>query len=160
MAYAFKPDPAVAHAIPLTGLVDPSVFIEGTRNTIVYERDPVMKDKFIQLFATNHSPESQANCLSDLLCCLPKIASADGAAPEMPVLKYENLFRVIIMQFIDAESFDLRAVRKSCVHIATPEGKLIPFDTYNLFYRDDRVKVLEKIRREIDAGIAAMRDDP
>jgi uncharacterized radical SAM superfamily Fe-S cluster-containing enzyme len=78
----------------------------------------------------------------------------------MPVLKYENLFRVIIMQFIDAESFDLRAVRKSCVHIATPEGKLIPFDTYNLFYRDDRVKVLEKIRREIDAGIAAMRDDP
>jgi uncharacterized radical SAM superfamily Fe-S cluster-containing enzyme len=160
MAYAFKPDPAVAHAIPLTGLVDPSVFIEGTRNTIVYERDPVMKDKFIQLFATNHSPESQANCLSDLLCCLPKIASADGAAPEMPLLKYENLFRVIIMQFIDAESFDLRAVRKSCVHIATPEGKLIPFDTYNLFYRDDRVKVLEKIRREIDAGIAAMRDDP
>jgi len=43
---------------------------------------------------------------------------------------------VLIMQFIDAYSFDIRSVKKTCVHIVHPDGRLIPFDTYNLFYRD------------------------
>lgn len=144
MAYALKPDAASSHAIPLTGLVDPSVFIEGARNTIVYERDPAMKEQVIKLFATNHSPESQASCLSDLLCCLPRVEH-----PEQLSFKYENLFRVLVMQFIDAESFDLRAVRKSCVHIATPEGKIVPFDTYNLFYRDGKLDRLRALQAEV-----------
>ncbi len=146
MAYALKPGPGLP-AIPLTGLVDPAVFIEGSRNTIVYERDPTLKAHFIKLFATNHSPEGAANCLADLLCCLPTVASG---TPELPAFKYENLFRVIIMQFVDAESFDLRAVRKSCVHIATPEGKIVPFDTYNLFYRDGKRERLRELQAEID----------
>jgi uncharacterized radical SAM superfamily Fe-S cluster-containing enzyme len=41
------------------------------------------------------------------------------------------------MQFIDQHAFDVRSVKKSCVHIVHPDdGRLIPFDTYNLFYRD------------------------
>jgi uncharacterized radical SAM superfamily Fe-S cluster-containing enzyme len=41
------------------------------------------------------------------------------------------------MQFLDRHSLDLRSVRKTCVHIAHPDGKrVIPFDTYNLLYRD------------------------
>jgi uncharacterized radical SAM superfamily Fe-S cluster-containing enzyme len=52
-------------------------------------------------------------------------------------LGYQNLFRVLIVQFLDAQSFDLRSIKKTCVHIAHPDGeRLIPFDTYNLFYRD------------------------
>ena len=32
---------------------------------------------------------------------------------------------------------DLRTVRRSCVHIAHPDGRrIIPFDTYNILYRD------------------------
>ena len=62
---------------------------------------------------------------------------------------YENVFRVIIMQFIDAYSFDLRSVKKTCVHIAHPDGeRLIPFDTYNLFYRDELERtVLQPLRQ-------------
>ena len=41
------------------------------------------------------------------------------------------------MQFIDAYSFDVRSVKKTCVHIVHRDGRLIPFDTFNLFYRDD-----------------------
>jgi uncharacterized radical SAM superfamily Fe-S cluster-containing enzyme len=29
-----------------------------------------------------------------------------------------------------------RSVKKSCIHIVHPDGRLIPFDTFNLFYRD------------------------
>ena len=51
---------------------------------------------------------------------------------------YDNIFRVIIMQFLDAHNFDVRSVKKTCVHIVHPDGRIIPFDTYNLFYRDER----------------------
>ena len=55
---------------------------------------------------------------------------------------------VLIMHFIDAYAFDVRSAKKTCVHIVHPEdGRLIPFDTYNLFYRDDlEQKVLTPLR--------------
>jgi 7,8-dihydro-6-hydroxymethylpterin dimethyltransferase len=127
MAYALK---LGGQVVPLTGMIDPTVLIEGRRNTIVYEHDEELKDHIFRLFATNHSPESGMTTLKDLLCCLPGVNVPEG-------LGYQNLFRIIIMQFIDAWSFDVRSVKKTCVHIAHPDGRLIPFDTYNLFYRDD-----------------------
>ena len=126
MAYALKID---GKLIPLTGLIDPKVLIEGGRNTIVYEGDDAVREAVFKLFATNHSSESSARSLRDLLCCLPRV-DAPGD------IGYRNIFRVLIMQFIDAYSFDVRSVKKTCVHIVHPDGRLIPFDTYNLFYRD------------------------
>lgn len=127
MAYALK---IGGHIQPLTGLVPPEILINGARNTIVFEADENLQSTLFRTFSTNHSPESASATLRELLCCLPKV--------DMPAkIGYDNVFRVLIMQFIDAYSFDLRSVKKTCVHIAHPDGKrLIPFDTYNLFYRD------------------------
>jgi uncharacterized radical SAM superfamily Fe-S cluster-containing enzyme len=127
MAYALKLEGKV---VPLTGLVDKEVLINGARNTIVYEEEPEIRDCLFKLFATNHSPESGAASLRELLCCLPTIAAPAN-------LTYKNMFRVLIVQFLDAHAFDVRSVKKTCVHIVHPDGRLIPFDTYNLFYRDD-----------------------
>ena len=137
MAYALKLGDAT---VPLTRFVSPETLVAKGRNTIVVERDEALRAHVFELFATNHSPESQACSLSDLLCCLPSVQ-----APQE--WNYRNVFRILIMQFIDAYSFDLRAVKKSCVHIAQPDGRLIPFDTFNLFYRDDRVQRLEALRK-------------
>jgi len=127
MAYALKVD---GKLMPLTGMVSPEVLINGARNTIVFEADHNIQTNLFKTFSTNHSPQSASASLRELLCCLPKVS-----APE--ALDYRNVFRVLIMQFIDAYSFDVRSVKKTCVHIAHPDGKrLIPFDTYNLFYRD------------------------
>jgi uncharacterized radical SAM superfamily Fe-S cluster-containing enzyme len=136
MAYALKLGGAV---VPLTRFVSPETLVAKARNTIVVERDDALRAHVLELFATNHSPESQACSLSDLLCCLPQVQAPAA-------WNYRNVFRVLIMQFIDAYSFDLRAVKKSCVHIAQPDGRLIPFDTFNLFYRDDRAQRLEALR--------------
>jgi 7,8-dihydro-6-hydroxymethylpterin dimethyltransferase len=141
MGYALKLGETV---VPLTGLIPHETLINAGRNTIVVERDEAIREQVFKLFATNQSPEGQACSLSDLLCCLPQVQ-----APEE--LGYKNVFRVLIMAFIDAHSFDLRAVKKSCVHIAQPDGKIIPFDTFNLFYRDDKAAYLEKLRAEIRA---------
>jgi uncharacterized radical SAM superfamily Fe-S cluster-containing enzyme len=149
MAYAMKLGGKV---VPLTGMIEPDVLISGGRNTIVYEKDEavtghvkdIMKNQIFKLFSTNHSPQSQATTLRELLCCLPQVL-----APKS--LTYENLFRILIVQFIDAQSFDLRSIKKTCVHIAHPDGKrLIPFDTYNMFYRDGLEQSrLEPLRREL-----------
>ncbi len=126
MAYALKVGDTIT---PLSGAIDPQILIEGGRNTILLEEDPAIQAGIFKLFATNHSPRSAAQSLYDLLCCLPTVL-----APQS--LSYENVFRVLIVQFIDAHAFDVRSVKKSCIHIVHPDGRLIPFDTYNLFYRD------------------------
>ena len=139
MAYALK---LAGKVTPLTGMIEPDVLINAGRNTILYEQDQAVRDGVFKLFATNHSPASGATTLRELLCCLPSVL-----VPQH--LGYENIFRVIIMQFIDHHAFDVRSVKKSCVHIVHPDGRIIPFDTYNLFYRDDlEARVLHPIRAE------------
>ena len=126
MAYALKLGGKIT---PLTSLIPPNVLINAAGNTILYEQEAAVRDSLFKLFATHHSPRSGAGSLRELLCCLPKVFVPDH-------ISYENVFRIIIMQFIDAHSFDVRSVKKTCVHIVHPDGRLIPFDTYNLFYRD------------------------
>ena len=93
MAYALKLGGEVT---PLTGLIDPQVLIEGGRNTIVYEQDDAVRaERCSSCSRPTTRPESGVDSLRDLLCCLPRL-DAPGA------LGYENVFRVIIMQFIDA----------------------------------------------------------
>ena len=81
----------------------------------------------LKLFSTSESCESTAEDLQTMLCCLPQI--------QAPHLSYENVFRILIIQFLDAYNFDVRAVKRSCIHIVSEEGKIIPFDTMNLLYR-------------------------
>ncbi|AEH61593.1 Radical SAM domain protein [Methanosalsum zhilinae DSM 4017] len=41
------------------------------------------------------------------------------------------------MHFQDMYNFDIERVQRCGVHYATPDGRLIPFCTYNIFYRDE-----------------------
>jgi 7,8-dihydro-6-hydroxymethylpterin dimethyltransferase len=126
MAYALKFEDKI---IPLTRLLDPPTFVDIAPNSIVYEQDSEFKQKIFELFSTSHSPISAATSLKQLLCCLPTIEVPKG-------FTYENIFRITIVQFLDAYNFDVRSVKRSCIHIAHPDGRIIPFDTYNLFYRE------------------------
>ncbi len=138
MGYALKMGESV---LPLTRLVSEDVLLKGGRNTIVYEQDEAIRQNIFKLFSTNHSPNSAAHALQSLLCCLPQV--------EVPTaIGYDHVFRVIIMQFMDAQTLDIRSVKKSCVHIVHTDGRIIPFDTYNLFYRNGKEELLNKIRRE------------
>lgn len=142
MGYALK---LGGEVIPLTGLIDPNVLLEGDSNTIVFEQDPAVREALFSLLSTGHSPSSSALSLRNLLCCLPM-----AAVPSQ--IGYDNVFRVIIMQFLDAYNFDVRSVKKSCVHIVHPDGRIIPFDTYNMFYRDDKEQLLAARKAEIETA--------
>ncbi|MFO1341105.1 MAG: radical SAM protein [Burkholderiaceae bacterium] len=147
MAYAVRTGEA-GSLQPLTRYLDPRSLVEAAGNTIVFERDESLKEmvkgQVFKLFSTNHSPESQANCLSELMCCLPQIATPQG-------LDYSSVFRVLIVQFMDARGLDIRALKKSCIHFAQPDGRMVPFESHNLFYRDERAVMLEALRAELDA---------
>lgn len=139
MAYAVRTATGLQ---PLTRYLDARALVEGSANTIVFERDERLKEQVFRLFATNHSPQSQAGCLSELMCCLPQID-----AP--PQFDYRHVFRVLVVQFMDALSLDLRSLKKSCIHMARPDGRLIPFESFNLFYRDERADLLAGLQREL-----------
>lgn len=136
MAYALKIN---GQAVPLTSLIDPKVLLQHGSNTIVYEQDPAVKDHVFKLFSTSHSPQSSALSLKQLLCCLPLVEVPDS-------IGYENVFRILIMQFLDPFNFDVRSVKKSCVHIVHPDGRIIPFDTFNMFYRDEKEELLNRLK--------------
>jgi uncharacterized radical SAM superfamily Fe-S cluster-containing enzyme len=138
MGYALK---IGARVFPLTRMIDPNDLLDNSRNTIVYEQDEELKMHLLHMFSTGNSVDVAKEHLKSIMCCLPEI--------DAPGLSYDNLFRVIIMNFIDAQNFDVRAIKKSCVHIVNKDMNIIPFETMNLFYRDDKAAYLETLRNEI-----------
>ena len=135
MGYVLKLD---GNYLPLTRYINPADLLDNSKNTIVYEQDQNLHNKMFEIFSTGTSTDQASTKLNSLLCCLPFV--------EAPQLSYENLFRIIIMQFIDAHNFDVRAIKKSCVHIVNKDNKIIPFETMNLFYRDDKINHLKQLQ--------------
>lgn len=137
MGYALKLNGQV---FPLTRYVDPVALLNNSKNTIVYEQDKGLHEQMINIFSTGISVDRVEENMKQLLCCLPQI--------QAPGLTYNNLFRIIIMRFIDAWDFDVRAIKKSCVHIVHKDGRIIPFETMNLFYRDEKEAYLKELIAE------------
>jgi uncharacterized radical SAM superfamily Fe-S cluster-containing enzyme len=117
-----------ASVTPITQLL-PKEELLAAPNTISFERYPQIKARMFDLLSLASSGERTRTVLGELLCCLPKI--------EVPSdLGYDKVFRIVIVQFLDKYNFCIATVKRSCIHFVTPQGKIIPFDTYNLFYRE------------------------
>jgi uncharacterized radical SAM superfamily Fe-S cluster-containing enzyme len=145
MAYALKVEGKV---LPMTRYIDPADLLNNSRNTIVYEQDAALQQQLLGIFSTGISVDRVESNINQLLCCLPRV--------EAPGLGYNNLFRIIIMRFIDAWDFDVRAIKKSCVHIVHKDGRVIPFETMNLFYRDEKEERLKELTgRKVTVTAAA-----
>ena len=112
---------------PITALLPRELVLSGP-NTISYEAYPELREKILDLFSLATAQANTEDKLAGLLCCLPQ-----AMVPQD--LSYANSFRVVILQFLDRYNFDLGTVKRSCVHFVTPDGQIIPFDTYNSFYR-------------------------
>ncbi|GGC27382.1 radical SAM protein [Novosphingobium marinum] len=113
----------------ITSLLPRDLILSGP-NTISYEAYPELRASLLELLSLATSQCNTEEKLAGVLCCLPQATvPAD--------LSYANSFRVVILQFLDRYNFDLGTVKRSCVHFVTPEGQIVPFDTYNTFYRQD-----------------------
>jgi uncharacterized radical SAM superfamily Fe-S cluster-containing enzyme len=125
---------------PITQLIPKSELLAAAPNTISFERYPQLKSRLFDLLSLASSGERTKTVLGELLCCLPQVEVPDD-------LGYDKIFRIAIVQFLDKYNFCVATVKRSCIHFVTAEGKIIPFDTYNLFYREGLdVKLREKSR--------------
>ena len=119
--------------IPVTAMIPKSEIIRDVPNAVNFERYPMLKQKIFDLFSLSTIEPNVSQRLGDLLCCLPQVPVPDG-------LSYENIFRVVIIDFMDRFNFCVGNVKRSCTHFVTPNGQIIPFETYNLLYRDESVE--------------------
>ncbi|MCG6859538.1 MAG: radical SAM protein, partial [Salaquimonas sp.] len=126
--------------VPVTSMIPKEQLIAEMPNTVNFERYPALKDRIFELFSLSTIEPNAAQRLGDLLCCLPQVEIPAG-------LSYENIFRVVVVNFMDRFNFCVANVKRSCVHFVTPAGQLIPFETYNLFYRNGEVERLRQMAR-------------
>ncbi|WP_158914718.1 radical SAM protein [Caulobacter sp. S45] len=116
------------HVTPITSLLHREMLVQAAPNTVAFEAFPDLQARVFDLLSLSTVQDNTADKLSSLLCCLPEAAVPQG-------LGYEHTFRVVISQFLDRFNFDLGTVKRSCVHFVQQDGRIIPFDTYNTFYR-------------------------
>ena len=127
-----------AKVIPVTNFLKTEDFLSEVPNAVSFERSAGLKSHVYDLFSLSTSECNMDERLGSLLCCLPEVPVPSG-------LGYKNIFRVSIVQFMDRYNFCVGDVKRSCIHFVQPNGQIIPFDTYNLFYRDGTV---ERLRQE------------
>jgi uncharacterized radical SAM superfamily Fe-S cluster-containing enzyme len=126
IAYGLRDGAAVT---PITRLIPQDELLAVAPNTVSFERYPELKNRLFDLLSLASSGERTKTVLGDLLCCLPQVEVPDD-------LGYDRVFRIVIVQFLDKYNFCVATVKRSCIHFVTPQHKIIPFDTYNLFYRE------------------------
>jgi uncharacterized radical SAM superfamily Fe-S cluster-containing enzyme len=129
---------------PVTAIFSHADLLEGLPNALTFEKYPELQKRIFELFSLSTGPDTAIERIQALLCCLPGVPVPAG-------LTYENVFRVTVVEFLDPHNFCLAAVKRSCVHFVTPAGKIIPFDTYNLLYRDGAI---EGVRSRLAASAA------
>jgi uncharacterized radical SAM superfamily Fe-S cluster-containing enzyme len=113
---------------PVTSLLPRELFVAAVPSTVTFEAYPELQRKIFDLLSLSTAQADTSDKLAALLCCLP-----EASVPRS--LAYEHTFRVVVSQFLDRYNFDLGTVKRSCVHFVEPDGRIIPFDTYNTFYR-------------------------
>jgi uncharacterized radical SAM superfamily Fe-S cluster-containing enzyme len=119
---------AGGEVLPVTHLFPREVLVQAAPNSVTFEGRPEMRRLLTELLSLSCAGQQSANVLHEVLCCLPLV--------EVPAqLGYDRVFRVTVVSFLDRFNFCLAGVKRSCIHFVTDDGRIIPFDTYNLFHR-------------------------
>jgi uncharacterized radical SAM superfamily Fe-S cluster-containing enzyme len=142
IGYALRKGRQIA---PITGFLPREETVAALPNAITFEKYPELHERMFEFFSLSTTPDCTPDRLEALLCCLPEAPVPEG-------IGYENLFRIAIVEFMDAHNFCLGRVKRSCAHFVTPEGRIIPFETYNLFYRNgeiDNIRARLRAKREM-----------
>ena len=114
---------------PITSMFPAEVLTATMPNTVTFEGYPELRAAVFDLLSLSTTASDTTDKLASVLCCLPKASVPDD-------LSYENTFRVVIVDFMDKYNFCLSGIKRSCTHFIEPDGKIYPFETFNLFYRD------------------------
>jgi hypothetical protein len=115
-----------ADLYPVTGKI-PKEVVTGHSGTVAFESDRAFVKTIIDTVSLDTAMGEAI--LSDkvkqkLFCCWPDfLAPAD--------MGYENVYRIVIMEFSDVYNFDSTNIKRECNFMIEP-NRAIPFSTYNM----------------------------
>jgi uncharacterized radical SAM superfamily Fe-S cluster-containing enzyme len=127
---------------PITSFFPRDMLVEALPNAITFEKYPALHAQVLNFFSLSTAECNNPEKLNALLCCLPEVPVPEGFG-------YENIFRIAIVEFMDQHNFCIGRVKRSCIHFVTPAGQIIPFETYNMFYRDAAARARMAVSRGI-----------
>ena len=130
IGYALRKGDRIA---PITSFFPRDMLVEALPNAITFEKYPELHAQVLNFFSLSTAECNNPEKLNALLCCLPEVPVPEGFG-------YENIFRIAIVEFMDHHNFCVGRVKRSCIHFVTPNGQIIPFETYNMFYRDEAAR--------------------
>ena len=114
--------------LPLPRVLDVKKLMGLAPNTIAFETAPEVRGALKELWSASAAMQS-LRTLKALRCCMPLMGK------DAKDLGYENVFRIVIIAFMDAWNFDVRSAKKCCVHHVLPDGRIMPFCSYNTLHR-------------------------
>jgi uncharacterized radical SAM superfamily Fe-S cluster-containing enzyme len=118
---------------PVTRTIEMETYLPAIDNTMAFNLENIVQKNKKKLFKCNGT----GGCIKSMgqisQIIDPKIILKSKTARRKYV--NENFFRITVTSFVDIYNFDMKSVKKDCIHIITPDLKKMPFSTYNMFYR-------------------------
>jgi len=119
--------------LPLTRLVDVDQYLDYVSNRML--PDPAVRTALERMFSASALPGAERALLACEECGidLPKVLSD----------VWKHFFMIVVQDFQDAYTLNVRQLMKCCVAEIVPDGRLIPFCAYN------SVGYREQVRAEL-----------
>lgn len=130
--YAWVEDGVVT---PLPRIVDVEHYLDYLKNAAMPSLNPTLEADFAEmrstletLYSKSNPAGSQGQMNAFHCACGPIMETGDDTVAG-------NLFSITIEAFMDRWNFDVARARRCCIQEAMPDGRIIPFCTYNTLYR-------------------------
>lgn len=119
--------------VPITRTAKVRDYLPLIDNTLFFDARDILKKT-----AEGLCSGQVCNCLSFLKDFLPFAPVGKNLSLKQGKLTYaiDNTFRITVTSFLDRYNFEMRAMKKECVHVLTPDLRKIPFSAYNILYRE------------------------
>jgi len=134
MTYAYTKNGKVK---PIPRYIDLKPYMDYFTNTVYPDPRPIFLDAVKGLWSAGTSMSS-AKTLYDFSCvCGMPVKKDFFTSKGRAKIADEDAFRIVILQFQDVWNWDMKIAKKCCVGFIQPDGRIIPFDTHNIFYREN-----------------------
>ena len=115
-----------ASLMPVTGKIPKEAITEHS-GTVAFEQDREFVKTVMQTVSLDTAMGENIlkdNIKQKLFCCWPSFLAPQD-------MGYENVYRIVIMEFSDIYNFDSTNIKRECNFMIEPD-KIIPFSTHNM----------------------------
>lgn len=121
--------------VPLMRDLDIKNNLAVIRNTFRFNPEDFLKDLTASLFKPSAGCCDYLSLLKQFKKMIPSNYLLKSEKEKIEYVS-ENTFRISVTSFVDVYNFDMKSMKKECVHVITPDLKKIPFSSYNMIHRD------------------------